>query len=90
MLDLKGLNGFEIDRVKKAYQQGKEDAEAEHKAMCESCVHKVSKADIDAVYNQAIDDSIEYFTEHAHEVYDHVSARDFICDRLEQLKEKNE
>ncbi len=36
----------------------------------------------------AIDDAIEYFIEHAHEVYDHVSARDYIGDRLEQLKEQ--
>lgn len=40
------------------------------------------------IYNKAIDDAIEYFIEHAHEVYDHISARDFICDRLEQLKEQ--
>jgi len=35
----------------------------------------------------AIDEAIEYFSIHAHEIYDHVSARDFICDRLEMLKQ---
>ena len=35
----------------------------------------------------AIDEAIAYFEIHAHEVYNHISARDFICDRLEQLKE---
>ena len=27
-----------------------------------------------------------YFTEHTKEIYNHVSARDFICDRLEGMK----
>ena len=36
-------------------------------------------------YNQALENAIKYFTEHAKEVYDHVSARDFICDRLEEM-----
>lgn len=40
------------------------------------------------VRNKAIDDAIRYFEKHAHEVCDHVSARDFICDRLEELKNK--
>lgn len=40
-------------------------------------------------YNKALDDAIRYFEKHAHEVYDHVSARDFICDRLEELKNQN-
>lgn len=35
----------------------------------------------------AFDEAIAYFEIHAHEVYNHISARDFICDRLEQLKE---
>lgn len=39
-------------------------------------------------YNKALDDAIRYFEKHAHEVYEHVSARDFICDRLEELKNK--
>lgn len=37
-------------------------------------------------YNKALDNAIEYFTEHAKEIYNHVSARDFICDRLEGMK----
>ena len=41
------------------------------------------------VREKALDDAILYFEKHAHEVYDHVSARDFICDRLEELKNKN-
>lgn len=40
-------------------------------------------------YNKALDDAIRYFEQHAHEVYNHVSARDFICDRLEELKNQN-
>lgn len=39
------------------------------------------------IRNNAIDEAIAYFEIHAHEVYNHISARDFICDRLEQLKE---
>ena len=38
------------------------------------------------IRNAAIDDCIEYFSLHAKEIHEHVSARDFICDRLEQLK----
>ena len=37
-------------------------------------------------YNKALDEAITYFTEHAKEIYNHVSARDFICDRLEGMK----
>lgn len=37
----------------------------------------------------AFDEAIAYFEIHAHEVHSHVSARDFICDRLEQLKGQN-
>lgn len=40
------------------------------------------------VRDKTLDDAIQYFEKHAHEVYDHVSARDFICDRLEELKNK--
>lgn len=40
------------------------------------------------VRNKVLDYAIRYFEKHAHEVYDHVSARDFICDRLEELKNK--
>lgn len=36
-------------------------------------------------YNQALEDAIKYFTKHTKEVYNHVSARDFICDRLEGM-----
>lgn len=42
---------------------------------------------VDIVWDDAIDEAINYFSDHAGEVYSHVSARDFICDRLEQLKE---
>ena len=35
-----------------------------------------------------IDECIEYFSIHAKEVYEHISARDFICDTLEMLKEQ--
>lgn len=43
--------------------------------------HKYSEG-----YNQALENAIKYFSEHAKEVYNHVSARDFICDRLEGMK----
>lgn len=43
-------------------------------------------------YTQAIsdltDNLIEYFSKHAHEVYSHVSARDFICDNIDMISEK--
>lgn len=39
---------------------------------------------IDEVSNILID----YFSEHAHEVWDRVSARDFICDNIEMIAEK--
>lgn len=34
------------------------------------------------------DECISYFKEHANEVWQHISARDFICDSLERLKEQ--
>lgn len=39
---------------------------------------------VNALTNRLID----YFTEHAHEVWDHVSARDFVCDNIEVISEK--
>ena len=35
------------------------EAEAEHRAMCETCIHKVSKEDIDAIRESAIDECIK-------------------------------
>lgn len=32
-----------------AHKQGKAEAEEEHKKMCESCIHKVSKEDIEQI-----------------------------------------
>lgn len=58
----------------------------------DNCYEFQSKSTYDMGYKQgraeAFDKAIEYFIEHAHEVYAHVSARDFICDSLEQLKEQ--
>ena len=43
-------------------------------------------------YTKAINDLtnnlISYFSEHAYEVWNHVSARDFICDNIETIAEK--
>ena len=45
-----------------------------------------------AEYTKAINDLtnnlIDYFSEHAHEVWNHVSARDFICDNIETIAKK--
>lgn len=42
-------------------------------------------------YTKAINDLtnnlINYFSKHAYEVWDHVSARDFICDNIEMISE---
>lgn len=43
----------------KAYDSGYEQAEKEHKAMCETCIHKVSKEDIDAIKADAIEKCAE-------------------------------
>ena len=37
-------------------EQIKADAEAEHKAMCESCIHKVSADDLRAIKYDAVDE----------------------------------
>lgn len=37
-------------------------AEAEQKAMCESCIHKVSADDIAAIKNSAIDEFVDSLT----------------------------
>ncbi len=41
------------------YQNGRKDAEAEHEAMCESCIHKVSAEDIQAIKDSAIEKCAE-------------------------------
>lgn len=46
-----------------AYDMGKADAETEHNKMCETCVHKVSKSDIDAVYQQGRADGVKEFAD---------------------------
>jgi len=43
----------------KAYDSGYENAEKEHKAMCESCIHKVSAEDVLAIRNSAIEKCAE-------------------------------
>ena len=61
----------------------KERAEEECTTMGEAYTegYKQGRAD-------AFDECIAYYSIHAKEVYKHISARDFICDRLEQLKEQ--
>lgn len=52
----------------------------------DECLSKIDTETYNRIYNKAIDDSIVYFEEHASEVWNHISARDFICDSLEELK----
>ena len=52
--------------------------------------HDILMAIYEKGRQDAIDEAIAYFEIHAHEVYNHISARDFICDRLEQIKESKE
>ena len=63
-----------------AYNYGRQMMEKELNAMGD-CEYAKGRAD-------AFEECIAYFSEHASEVYKHISARDFICDRLEQLKEQ--
>lgn len=39
-----------------AYKDGKQDAEAEHDKMCETCIHKVSASDIAQIRADAIEE----------------------------------
>ncbi len=50
------LDANAIQNTVDAYNKGRADAEAEHKAMCESCIHKVSADDIKAIRADAIDE----------------------------------
>jgi len=45
------------------YQQGRKDAEVDHEAMCETCIHKVSAEDVLAIMNGAIDEYFSRFDE---------------------------
>lgn len=45
------------------YKNGRKDAEAEHEAMCETCIHKVSADDLRAIRNSAIDEYFSRFDE---------------------------
>lgn len=65
---------IECDRCGKKIQYG---------ALCEYC-----KGHVDG-FSQGIDEAIEYFEKNANGVYEAVCARDYICDRLEMLKEQN-
>ena len=49
-------DNWTFSKIKKAYKLGKSDAEAEHKAMCESCIHKVGADDLSAIKYDAVDE----------------------------------
>lgn len=81
------------EREKQIAEQAREDAIKEHNAMCDTCIHKVSKADIDAIKVDAIDEFIEkaklhYLGVHPDELHNPHYAYDIIK-TLEQLNEKN-
>lgn len=40
------------------------------------------------IFDEVSNALTEYFSEHAHEVWDRVSARDFICDNIDVIIEK--
>lgn len=85
VVDLKEL-GVSIEVFDKIYSMGEEDgkadAEAEHKAMCESCIHKVSADDIEAIKNSAIDECIEVIEAYTYDCS--------IIEKLEKLKGSKE
>lgn len=45
-----------MQHLKELVQQIRTDAEAEHKAMCESCIHKVSADDLKTIKYDAIEE----------------------------------
>lgn len=45
------------------YERGRAEAEEEHKTMCETCIHKVSKEDIEQIRASAIDDVVKKLAE---------------------------
>ena len=53
--------------IDEAIAHAREVAEAEHKAMCESCIHKVSADDIKAIRDSAIDEIYELADERMEE-----------------------
>lgn len=74
---------FNLD-LKELVQQIRADAEAEQKAMCESCIHKVSADDIKAIRDSVIDECIAIVNFHKNE-YDGIC---WAIRELEELKEK--
>lgn len=81
-----------VDLADAEYERGKADRDKE---IAEHNVFFSNKPIEDIVLEaradereKTIDECIEYFEVHANEVWQHVSARDFICDRLEMLKEQ--
>lgn len=55
-------------------------------------IDSISESDNSSQREQIIDEVsttlIDYFSEHAHEVWNRVSARDFICDNIEMITEE--
>lgn len=77
-----------------AYNKGRQDERKEWERATGEMIIKYSEdiytdfpEVIKQIRNNTLDEAIAFFEIHAHEVYNHISARDFICDRLEQLKE---
>lgn len=83
---------FYEDEVRKCLNDVADNEDKEYALFLLEWAIKKRSFDLDEhdkqVRADVIDDCIEYFKEHAHEVNNHISARDFICGRLEMLKEK--
>ena len=79
--------------LRKGIKQGKSDAEETHKAMCDSCIHKVSKEDIDAI---RADERAKVLDECKQIMKDYTSAfvgtyyYNLLIDKFEQLNEQND
>ena len=72
------------EKVSDCTNQIQSIVEAEHKAMCESCIHKVSADDIEAIKNSAIHMFADRLLE-----YDKPITKDDILDELNFFKESN-
>lgn len=54
-----GHSDEEVGAFLDGMKLGRAEAEAEQQNMCESCIHKVSADDIDAIRNSAIDEFVK-------------------------------
>lgn len=73
-------------------QQIRKEAEQEHAKMCESCIHKVSKEDIDAIRADAIEDCKKIAMADCTSSCEYPFQPDCIecmCNKFDKLKEKD-